>query len=389
MNAMSPKKRDLAMAPIRVLHVVNGDHYAGAERVQDLLALRLPDHGYVVAFATLKQGLFAAKRKSASSVLHETPMRGRADLSTPWRIARLVREHRYQLIHTHTARSAMVGRMAAMLTGVPMVHHVHSPTARDTESALRNRVNVVIEALSLWRVRWLIAVSDSMARYMREKGYRSQLLLTVPNGVPSLAVLQERPLPGPVWVVGMVALFRPRKGLEVLLQAVARLRGAGQQVRLLAVGPFETEVYKAEIFALSQRLGLQDAVEWTGFTADVGAQLSRMDIFALPSLYGEGMPMVVLEAMGHGIPLVASAVEGIPEVVTHGKTGLLVEPGDPTALADAVAGFIGGQFDWSTIRSNAWQHQRVGFSDASMAAGVAKVYDAVLRRATSMQDHGE
>lgn len=88
--------------------------------------------------------------------------------------------------------------------------------------------------------------------------------------------------------------------------------------------------------------------------------------------------MVLLEAMAAGVPTVATRVEGIPEVIRDGRDGLLVEPNDPHALAEAIARFIGGQADWASIRTSALKRHAEHFSDEAMAAGVAEVYRRVL-----------
>ena len=115
---------------VRMLHVINGEHYSGAERVQDLLALQLPEFGFSADFACLKPGRFAACRQSREAVVVDLPMRRRVDLGPALRLARLVREGDYRILHSHTPRAALVGRVAAALAGVPLVHHLHSPTAR-------------------------------------------------------------------------------------------------------------------------------------------------------------------------------------------------------------------------------------------------------------------
>jgi len=103
-----------------------------------------------------------------------------------------------------------------------------------------------------------------------------------------------------------------------------------------------------------------------------------MDVFVLPSLFGEGLPMVVLEAMAAGVPVVATRVEGIAEAIRDGEDGLLVEPKDPRPLAAAIARFVSGQVDWAAMSSNALARHAQLFSDETMAAGVADVYRRVL-----------
>jgi glycosyltransferase involved in cell wall biosynthesis len=363
---------------MRTLQVINGEFYSGAERVQDLLALRLPALGWASDFACLKPGRFPDQRRARDAALHRLPMGSRLDLGCGVRLAALVRREGYRLLHTHTPRAAMVGRIASLLAGVPMVHHVHSPTARDTTERWRNHLNRITESWSLTGVPRLIAVSASLRDQLRADGVDAARIRVVPNGVPGPDRLPGRAAPEGTWTLGCIALFRPRKGLEVLLAALARLRAQGRAVRLLAIGPFETADYEAAMHALAAELGIADAIEWAGFTADVDAALRRMDTMVLPSLFGEGMPMVVLEAMAAGVPVVASAVEGTPEVIEDGRSGLLVPPGDAGALAASLGGLLDGRPDWSALRAAAFRRQHEHFSDAAMAAGVARVYAEVL-----------
>ena len=364
--------------PTRVLHVINGEFYAGAERVQDLLALRLGNHGYDVQFACLKQGLFDEKRQAREAPLHSLPMRSRADFSACYRLARVVRSERVRLVHTHSPRSALLGGLVARLARVPMVHHLHSPAERDTENALRNVRNGFVERLSLREARRLIVVSDSLERHARDRGIAPERIRSIPNGVPIGERARLPYVAGDTLQLGTVALFRPRKGIEVLLEAMAELRKSGISTTLRAVGPFETPQYERHVHELVQRLGLVSCVHWTGFRSDMTAEFRRMHVFVLPSLFGEGMPMVVLEAMATGLPVVSTRVEGIPQVVRDGRDGVLVEPGNPVRLAQALALIARGAKDTEGMGDSAWRRQRTGFSDISMAAGVAAVYQEVL-----------
>jgi len=363
----------------RVLHIISGEFYAGAERVQDLLALGLRELGFEVGFVCTKPGVFAERRLCRDAALYDIPMTSRADLGCGLKVARLARRQGYRLIHTHTTRTAMIGRIASLLAGLPMVHHVHSPTARDTERALRNRVNAAVERISLLGAARLVPVSRSLEQYLLDAGWDAARIRMVPNGVPSPAEpLPARPTPAGEWTIGTVALFRPRKGVEVLLEAVAALRARGRMVRLQAIGPFEAAHYEAQVRELALRLGVADAVRWTGFTSNVSEALAALDVFVLPSLYGEGMPMVVLEAMAAGVPVIGTQVEGIPEVLEEGRTGLLAPPGDAAALARRIEELMDGRYDWQALRTAARERQAQHYSDVSMAAAVAAVYREVL-----------
>jgi glycosyltransferase involved in cell wall biosynthesis len=178
----------------------------------------------------------------------------------------------------------------------------------------------------------------------------------------------------------MVALMRPRKGLEVALDAVAQLRASGHDVVLRCIGPFESSDYQAEIDRRIDALDLSSAVELQGFTSDVPSALAKVDALVLPSLFGEGLPMVVLEAMAAGLPVIATEVEGTPEAITHGVEGLLAKPRDPSSLAEAIESLVVGAYDWSEMSDAAIARHRNSFSDLAMAEKTAEVYRSVLRQ---------
>ena len=363
----------------RVLHVINGEHYAGAERVQDLLALGLPRQGFEVDFACVKPLRFAKLRRARSSEVYDVEMRSRLDLSPARRLAAIIRENGHVLVHTHTPRAALVGCLAAAWTGVPLVHHLHSPTSSDTTHRWRNALNAATELMAISRAAAVVSVSASVADYARRIGVAHERTHLVHNGVPRRQRLRPRPSPSGSWKLGCVALFRPRKGLEILLQAVALLRQRGQVVRLRAVGAFESPAYETEARSLAQSLGVAESIDWRGFTSDVDRELDEMDALVLPSLFGEGLPMVVLEAMAAGVPVVATRVEGVPEALRDGADGLLVPAGDAAALAAALERLMRGEVDWQALRQSAFRRQYLDFSDQSMSAGVANVYRRVLK----------
>jgi len=166
--------------------------------------------------------------------------------------------------------------------------------------------------------------------------------------------------------------------MEVLLDALAILRRQDLSWQLRAVGPFETNDYETQIKLQAKRLGLEDRIQWVGFRRDVSAELARMDLLVLPSLFGEGMPMVVLEAMAAGVPVVATRVEGVPEAVDDGVQGLLAGPGDAGDLARCMERVVRGELPWTRLRENALAHHAEQFSDRRMAAEVAQVYREIL-----------
>ena len=359
-----------------VLHLINGEHYSGAERVQDLLAACLPEFGYEVGFACLKPDKFPAARMTQDAALFATPMKSKLDFGVVKRLARIVRKHGSAAIHAHTPRTLMLGAMLKRRVNLPLIYHVHSPTSRDSTRPFHNWINDQIEFRSIRSVDRLITVSESLAAYLQSRGIDQRRITVVPNGVPLCEQQRTAEPPGNVWTIGTVALFRPRKGMEVLIQAVAQLRGQGHDVRIRAVGPCETQQYERQLKNLVAEQQIEDAIEWIGFTRDVNAELLQMDLFALPSMFGEGLPMVVLEAMAAGLPVVATKVEGIPEAVRDGLDGALAEPNSPSEFARAVTRVM-HELNWNELQQNAVRRHAERFSDRAMAKGVAAVYDAL------------
>jgi glycosyltransferase involved in cell wall biosynthesis len=363
----------------RVLHIINGEHFSGAERVQQLLGLRLPECGFHAEFACVKRGKFVALSGLPADKVYSAAMSGRFDLSVLAKLQRRAQDRNIQLLHAHTPRTAMITSLLALRTGLPWVYHVHSPTARDSTRGFVNRVNTLIERYSIRRCNCLITVSRSLRREMLRQGVPRSKLFVAPNGVPAIEpiAIEER-MRESQWKIGMVALMRPRKGVEFALEAMRELRRRGLAITLELIGGFETEAYQQQILERIKVLGLSDCVHWSGFTSDVSSAIRRLDALLLPSIFGEGMPMVVLEALAAAVPVVATRVEGTPEVIRDGVEGLLAEPGNAHSLADKLLALTSSRNTWADMSRRALERHRTSFSDLQMAKRVAFAYQQLL-----------
>lgn len=371
------------LSTLRVLHLVNGEHFSGAERVQSHLGRCLPELSVRADFACVKPGKFAdlvREQGGKWGQCFDAKMKNRIDLRAAWKVRHLVRQTGYHLMHAHTPRTAMVASIASRLTGVPWIYHVHSPAARDSPNVLTNYVNAGVEKLSLRGCSHLITVSESLRLDCIRRGSKEEDVSVVHNGVPAICPSRSStPVIGGRWVIGMVALMRPRKGLEVVLEAIAKLRER-HDVVLRIIGPFESKEYETAIDDQIARLQISDLIQRVGFTQDVPAELAKLDAMVLPSLFGEGLPMVVLEAMAAGLPVVATRVEGTPEAVTDGVEGLLADPRDAESLAEKIEELVSGVHDWTKMSQAAFQRHAKDFSDLAMARGTANVYRKVLAK---------
>jgi glycosyltransferase involved in cell wall biosynthesis len=364
---------------IKALHVINGEHFSGAERVQQLLGKCLAEFGVESSFACVKPGKFPDLCGLRPEQILCLPMLRRFDLRVVDQLVRQVREHGFQLLHAHTPRTAMLTSLAAFRTGTPWVYHVHSPTSRDSTRGMVNRINQLMERYSIRSCTQLVTVSKSLRREMLRLGVPRQRLTVVPNGVPAIDPIDQiSRLGSNQWRLGLIALMRPRKGVEVALEALAKLKSDAGQVELELIGGFETVGYQQQILGLIERLGLQDRVHWTGFTNDIATAIRRLDVLVLPSLFGEGMPMVVLEALAAAVPVVATKVEGTPEVIRHGVEGLLAEPRNAVSLADQIQAMTTCRYRWQQMSSQALQRHRQNYSDRLMAQRVANLYRRIV-----------
>ncbi len=370
-----------AAVTARVLHVINGEHFSGAERVQQLLGRGLPKFGFEADFACVKQGKFAELCGLPEQRVISVPMQGRFDWTVVGQLAREATERKIDILHAHTPRTALIASLLALRTGLPWVYHVHSPTARDSTRGALNRVNQWIERHSLRSCQQLITVSRSLRREMLRCGVPRQRLAVVPNGVPAIEPIQTHLRQNEsTWRLGLIALMRPRKGVEVALQAMKLVKQRQLSVRLELIGGFETPAYQQQILGMRRSLELEDCVHWSGFTNDIPSAIRGLDAMLLPSLFGEGMPMVVLEALAAAVPVVATRVEGTPEVVRDGVEGLLAEPGNATSLAEKIFQLVRDRDEWSRMSAQALARHRTSFSDERMAERTARIYQRLLGR---------
>jgi glycosyltransferase involved in cell wall biosynthesis len=364
---------------VRVLHLINGEHFSGAERVQQLLGYRLPDQDVAPHFVCLKQGKFPEMCGLDPGQVSVLAMKSRVDFSLVRKIVQQTKEINADLLHAHTPRSALIASFVAKATGLPWVFHVHSPTARDSTRAFINRLNGWMERRSLRSSDHIITVSKSLRREMLKRGYDRQRINCIPNGVAEQIPIDAfHRINQENWTLGMVALIRPRKGIEVLLEAMARVKQSVPNVKLDVIGAFETKEYEAEVLQLVRKLQLEAIVQFHGFTRDVPTAMRKLDAMVLPSLFGEGMPMVVLEALALGVPVIATEVEGTPEVVRDGVEGLLAKPRDPISLAKAIEKFVSSRSRWTEMSQYAVERHRSKFSDVEMARRTAAVYRKIL-----------
>jgi glycosyltransferase involved in cell wall biosynthesis len=230
-----------------------------------------------------------------------------------------------------------------------------------------------------------IANSERGAGNLRARiGGGGAPVFVVRNGVEAFAPRLSRRLGAPPCLV-CVANITPNKGQEVLLEAVGLLQVRYPGIRAVLVGDDFTD----GAFARSvERRGLTASYVATGFVDDVGEHLAAATIFVLPSLRREGTPTALLEAMATGVPIVASAVGGVSEIVQNGATGLLVRPGDPVDLAAAVDELLSDEPFRHLLATNARREIVRHHSLTAMIEGHRSVFQGAMRRSGASEGSG-
>lgn len=241
------------------------------------------------------------------------------------RLAKLFHELEADVIHTHDDKPLLYGAPAARLARVRHIHTHHH--GRLPQFTRRQEKLVALAARLPHRV---ACVSQDCAGWLGELGVPAKRLLTVHNGIDRERFAFHGPHPsGPAVCV---ARLSPEKDLANLLHAAAQVAEAVPDFRLEIAGDGPL---REDLLQLRQPLGLSERVAFLGVVRDISAVLRRARLFVLPS-QSEGISLTLLEAMASGLPVVATRVGGNPEVVEEGSTGLLVPPGDPRALAQAM-----------------------------------------------------
>lgn len=327
----------------KLLLVTVGLGVGGTELQLLELAPRLDRDRFDVLVCGLKKGGVVAEELRARGVRVATlDGAGKLDVRVLFRLARLIRAERPDIVHAFIGIANLAASLTGRLLGVPVVVWSY----RDVE-VWKTRVHWLVDRAG---ARWADAItccSEAVRQFVLARlDADASKAMTIHNGVdlevfdsPQRAGRQELKLREGGLVIGTVCrLDEPKKGLAVLLRALAGLAKRDGlppwQCLLVGEGPA-----RDRLATLASELGLSDRVVFAGPRRDVARVLAALDLFVCPSLY-EGFGIAIVEAMAAGRPVVASAVGGIPEIVVNRDTGLLVPPGDETALAEAMADLL-------------------------------------------------
>jgi glycosyltransferase involved in cell wall biosynthesis len=371
---------------VPILQLVTNFRLGGTERHISNLVRLLDRARFEVHLACLGRfGEFLEPIEQECGAVAEYPIRrlyGPATVRRQLQFARDLRRRRIQVVHTYGFYANVFGLPAARLAQTPLI----IASIRDTGDHL-SATRRWLQRLTCRLADCVLVNAEAVRQRLIADGFPAHKVTVIRNGINLGGFSSSRgrdalrralglPAFGPL--VTVVSRLIPMKGIEHFLQAAERIAQRLPEARFLVVGDCEPSPpartsYRADLEALTARLGLAGRVLFLGFRSDVADLLAASTVSVLPSL-SEGLSNVLLESMAVGVPVVATRVGGNPEAVEHGVTGLLVAPGDASALAHAVTLLLEHPHLARCYGEAARQRVRERFSDQGMVRATEDFY---------------
>jgi len=362
---------------LRLFQVDAGKEWRGGQRQSLLLAKEIQKKGCPLEFVVQPNSPLHEKALEANLPVTPIKIRNEFDLTAALRLAKVMKRKNCVLVHFHDAHSLAAGSYAASLAKVPI-----RVISRRVDFALNK--NPFSQRKYKKGVDSIIAISQGVKKVLIASGIDSRVIDVVPSGIDFLPpedmkksdyLRKEFSFAPDDYLVGIVAHLADHKGHKYLIDAIKILKDKTPKIKIIIVGegPLMMELTKQ-----AKEIHVEDMVFFLGFREDVPKILASLDLFVLSS-YLEGMGSSIMDAMAHKLPVVATNVGGIPEVVIDGKTGLLVPPRRPAALAEAILELYRnpslslkfGQMGCEVV------HQK--FSAESMANKILGIYERLAK----------
>ncbi|HZS35093.1 MAG TPA: glycosyltransferase [Methylomirabilota bacterium] len=360
-----------------VVHVFSGDLWAGAEvMIAHLLTDLQRRPGLRVIALSLNEGTLTERLRRAGLQTHVVPEAGRPFARLVVEAARLLRSERGAILHAHRYKENLlawlVGRWLGARAVVTTLHGLDDPGVHEPHASASRRARIRLNRLLVRRgFTCAVAVSDEMRATLVERlGFAADRVEVIRNGVPVPAERRADRFGRPPRV-GSVGRLVPVKGFELAVAIAAALRHDPGNVRMsiLGEGPL-----RPALLGRARALGLDETFELCAPRDDPGPFYRALDVYLSTSRH-EGMPLSVLEAMAWATPVVAPRVGGIPEAVTDGAEGFLIDGRDPEAFAARCRLLLADPALRRSMGARARERVRVAFSVEAMGEAYLKLYE--------------
>lgn len=378
------------MEKIPVMHLSASIQMGGAERAILQLANSLKDSAFNPIVTSFVQdwkphNAFIEALKAQDTNIRTITMSKK--YPTPWwnpirnflDLCHLIKAEKIQILHTHGYRANIIGLLVSALLRVPIVTTVHGWTIHTNSVKL-------YEYLDRFFLRFfdkIIVVSDSIkntllnsriSAHKIEKIYNTVDCEMVKNNASLNEIRKRFHLSQSDKLVGAIGRLSKEKGIDYLLSAGIEIIAKYPDVKILIIGDGPE---RQNLETLAKQLRISKNVIFCGFQENVTEFYHLIDIVVLPSIT-EGLPMVLLEALTYSKPIVATRVGGIPEVITNGKTGILVEPQNPSRLAEGIIRILKNPEEANRMASEGRKLVEECFNSNDWNKKVEKIYQEIL-----------
>ncbi len=375
----------------KIAFLIDGLGMGGAERLMVPILAHLDRERFAARVCVLQSkgdNPLAGDIRALGVPVDELPVPFLRDLTAIGRLRNYLRETQADLVHTQLEFADILGNFAAKTLRLPSVCTVHVLPVPETRLRSRLRQRLEWLALRLLCDRVLTVSEATRWYYIEASGMSPRKLTTLYNGIDlapyarldsdleRAAVRDEFRLPPDSNLLVTVAVLRPPKGIEFMLRALPALLKSHPNAYYLIVGDGS---HREELEQETRQLGVREHVIFAGMRTDIPRLLVASDIFILPTLT-EALPTVLAEAMASRLPIVASAVGGVPEMVTDGENGRLVAPARPDELSRACIEFLSDADLRRRMGANGWQVVHQKFNIAVQVRRLEQVYLEELRR---------
>ena len=343
---------------------------------------------YDIYVAYLRRDSFYAKLADMNVPLFKVSMISKYDPTVIYRFAELLRREKIDILHTHGYKANIIGTIGALLAGNVHIIRTEHGNPEPFKGLSRLKMNLNRRADRLLADHFsdaVIAVSEDLRGKLLTRGYNHGKVTAINNGLDIEDFVSqdekknfkvELGIGSQDYTFGIVGRLEPVKGHEYFMRAAKAVIETQPNVKFLIVGDGSLS---EQLKSISRQLCLDNYIRFCGFRGDALKIMSVLDTMVISSL-DEGIPMVLLEALSLGKPVIASNVGGIPEVIEDGKTGFLSVPKDETDLAQKMIFVMENRPLASIVGQNAKAHVKKHFSTQGMAVEVSKIYSCLLDR---------
>lgn len=358
---------------MRIVHINTEFSWGGGEVQTYYLVKGLENRGIENILIAQPNSALAEKVKEGQIKLIELYMKGEWDIAAVLKLRNISKKIKPDVVHLHTAHAHTLGLLASRLAKVKKI-------------VVTRRMDFPIKGFSSRlkynKVDKIVAISEIIKDILIRGGVKKEKITVIYSTVNcedfsgKSNLREELGLADDTLLLGTVASLVGRKGHRHLFGAMVKVKEKFPQIKLLVVGegPLEKDLKK-----LAKRLGLENEVIFLGFRKDIPEILNILDVFVLASLK-EGLGVSLLEAAGHGLPIVATNVGGIPEIVKDGITGFLVPPKDSEALAEKIIYLLSHSEQARKMGENGKEQVRKNFSVEQMVNSYTKLYETLTRQ---------